>query len=114
LPEGVIDLSPDWGCEIVSPGHEIKDTRHLPLLLKRHRVPWYWLIWPEARTLVAHAQRDGEWQTILTLQATGPVIVGRVRRALRTIVSARSLPRRNPTPTPHVGLRCANPTYQLE
>jgi hypothetical protein len=41
------------------------------------------------------------------------VIVGRVRRAHRTIVSARPLPRRNPTHTPHVGLRCANPTYQL-
>ena len=40
---------------------------------KRHRVPWYWLIWPEARTLVAHALRDGEWQTLLTLQATGPM-----------------------------------------
>jgi hypothetical protein len=40
------------------------------------------------------------------------VIVGRVRRAPGTIVSARFLPRRNPTPTPHVGLRCANPTYQ--
>jgi Uma2 family endonuclease len=74
LPEGVIDLSPDWVCEIVSPGHEIKDTRHLPLLLKRHRVPWYWLLWPEARTLMAHALRDGEWQTILTLQVTGSKI----------------------------------------
>jgi hypothetical protein len=41
------------------------------------------------------------------------VIVGRVRRAHRTIVSARPLPHRNPTPTPHVGLRGANPTYQL-
>jgi hypothetical protein len=41
------------------------------------------------------------------------VIVGRVRRAHRTIVSARPWPRRNPTHTPQVGLRCANPTYQL-
>ena len=41
------------------------------------------------------------------------VIVGRVRRAYRTIVSARPVPRRNPTHTLHVGLRCANPTYQL-
>ena len=38
--------------------------------------------------------------------------VGRVRRVLRTIVNARPVPRRNPTPTPPVGLRCANPTYQ--
>ena len=36
----------------------------------------------------------------------------RVRRAHRTIVSARPVPRRNPTHTPQVGLRCANPTYQ--
>ncbi len=34
-------------------------------------MPWYWLSWPEVRTLVAHALRDGEWQTILTLQAPG-------------------------------------------
>ena len=40
-------------------------------------------------------------------------IVGRVRRAHRTIVSARPGPRRNPTHTPPVGLRGANPTYQL-
>jgi Uma2 family endonuclease len=38
LPDGVIELPPDWVCEIVSPGHETKDTRYLPLLLKRHRV----------------------------------------------------------------------------
>jgi hypothetical protein len=59
------------GGEIVSPGHELKDTRHLPLLLKRHRVPHDWLIWPETRTLRAHALQDGEWQTILTLQSSG-------------------------------------------
>ncbi len=70
LPDGVIDLPPDWVCEIVSPGHEHKDTRHLPLLLKRHRVPYYWLIWPEARTLVAHALQDGEWRVVMTLTAT--------------------------------------------
>jgi Uma2 family endonuclease len=26
LPKSVIDLPPDWVCEIVSPGHEKKDT----------------------------------------------------------------------------------------
>jgi hypothetical protein len=41
--------------EIVSPGHERKDTLQLPLLLRRHRVPYYWLIWPEDRVLIAHA-----------------------------------------------------------
>ncbi len=38
LPDGVVDLPPDWVCEIVSPGHERKDTLLLPLLLQRHAV----------------------------------------------------------------------------
>jgi Uma2 family endonuclease len=67
LPDGPIDLPPDWVCEIVSPGHEKKDTRTIPLLLRRHRVPHYWVIWPEDRTLVAYALQDGEWCTIATL-----------------------------------------------
>jgi Uma2 family endonuclease len=58
-PRGVVELPPDWVCEIVSPGHERKDTLTLLLLLQRHRVPFYWLIWPENRTLMAY-QLDGE------------------------------------------------------
>jgi Uma2 family endonuclease len=68
LPDGPIDLPPDWVCEIVSPGHEKKDTLTIPLLLRRHRVPHYWLIWPEDRTLVAYGLDDGEWSIIATLK----------------------------------------------
>ena len=57
-PHGVVEMVPDWVCEVVSPGHERKDTLTLFLLLQRHRVPFYWLIWPEDRTLIAH-QLDG-------------------------------------------------------
>jgi hypothetical protein len=57
------------------PSNEHKDTRHLPLLLKRHRVPYYWLIWPEARTLAAHALQDGEWRVLMTLKATDVVAI---------------------------------------
>jgi Uma2 family endonuclease len=67
-PAGVVDLAPDWVCEIVSPGHERKDTLQVPLLLQRHRVPYYWLIWPEDRVLIAH-QLDGEnFRIIATLK----------------------------------------------
>lgn len=58
-PRGVMEITPDWVCEIVSPGHERKDTLTLFLLLQRHRVPWYWLIWPEERTLVGWSLREG-------------------------------------------------------
>ena len=68
LPDGIIDLPPDWVCEIVSPGHVKKDTLSMPLLLRRHRVPFYWLIWPEDNALVAHALEGGEWRVIATLK----------------------------------------------
>ena len=58
-PHGVMTMTPDWVCEIVSPGHERKDTLTLFLLLQRKRVPFYWLIWPEDRVLIAH-QLDGD------------------------------------------------------
>ncbi len=38
-PSGVVEVTPDWVCEIVSPGHERKDTLTLLLLLQLHRVP---------------------------------------------------------------------------
>jgi len=67
-PTGVVDLPPDWVCEIISPGHERKDTLQLPLLLRRHRVPCYWIIWPEDRALIAH-QLDGDnYRIIATLK----------------------------------------------
>jgi Uma2 family endonuclease len=68
VPDGVIELPPDWVCEIVSPGHERKDTQQLPLLLQRHQVPFYWLIWPEDRTLIAHALEGGQYEVIATLE----------------------------------------------
>jgi Uma2 family endonuclease len=63
-PRGIVELAPDWVCEIVSPGHERKDTLTLFLLLQRHRVPYYWLIWPEERTLIAH-RLDGEGYRVI-------------------------------------------------
>jgi Uma2 family endonuclease len=66
-PRGVIDVPPDWVCEIVSPGHERKDTLKIFLLLQRHRVPFYWLIWPEDRTLIAHRLEDSGYRVIKTI-----------------------------------------------
>lgn len=69
-PRGVVEITPDWVCEIVSPGHERKDTLTLFLLLQRHRVPYYWLIWPEDRSLVAW-QLDGDaYRTIASITMT--------------------------------------------
>ena len=66
-PRGVMELTPDWVCEIVSPGHERKDTLTIFLLLQRHRVPFYWLIWPEDRTLMAYRLDGDHYRVIATL-----------------------------------------------
>lgn len=68
LPKGVIDLPPDWVCEIVSPGHEKKDTLTLSLLLRRHRVPFYWILWPEDGVLIAQVLEGMEWRVVATLK----------------------------------------------
>jgi Uma2 family endonuclease len=74
-PSGVVDLPPDWVCEIVSPGHERKDTVLMPLLLERHQVPLFWLIWPEERVLIAHQWDAGQYRVVATLkdQATARI-----------------------------------------
>ena len=66
-PKGVIELAPDWVCEIVSPGHERKDTLTLFLLLQRHKVPFYWLIWPENETLIAWQLDGAHYRVIATI-----------------------------------------------
>jgi Uma2 family endonuclease len=66
-PRGVMELAPDWVCEIISPGHERKDTLQMFLLLQHHRVPYYWLIWPEDRVLIAHQLADDGYRVIKTL-----------------------------------------------
>ena len=74
-PSGVVELAPDWVCEIVSPGHERKDTLTLFLLLQRQRVPFYWLIWPEDRTLVAYGLDGDHYRVIATLSEPARVRV---------------------------------------
>ena len=74
-PRGVMELTPDWVCEIVSPDHERKDTLTLFLLLQRHGVPFYWLIWPEDRTLIAYALDGGQYRICATITEPAPVRV---------------------------------------
>lgn len=66
-PSGIMETPPDWVCEIVSPGHERKDTLYLFLLLQRHKIPFYWIIWPEDRVLIAHELEGANYKGIATI-----------------------------------------------
>jgi Uma2 family endonuclease len=53
-------IRPDWVCEIVSPGHEKRDTVDKLWTLHRAGVPHYWIVDRERRLLNVHAwRRDG-------------------------------------------------------
>ena len=53
-PTGIMETLPDWVCEITSPGHERKDLFTNFMALQRYQVPFYWVISPEDRTLIAY------------------------------------------------------------
>lgn len=65
-PAGVMTVAPDWVCEIVSPGHEKKDTFHMLLLLQAQQIPYYWIIYPEDRTVMVHALHEGKYLLVVT------------------------------------------------
>jgi Uma2 family endonuclease len=66
-PRGVVEIPPDRVGEIVSPGHERKDTLTLFLLLQRQGVPHYWLIWPADRSLIAFQHDGGNYRVIASV-----------------------------------------------
>lgn len=61
IPDGHIDVVPDWICEILSPGTARKDrARKLPLYGKLG-VPHAWLVDPAAKTIEVLRFADGHW-----------------------------------------------------
>jgi Uma2 family endonuclease len=70
-PKGVVNITPDWVCEIVSPGHENKDTIRNFNTLRRYNVPYYWLIWPENKVLIAYKLVDGKYLVIESVEDGG-------------------------------------------
>jgi len=74
-PKGVMEVIPDWVCEITSPGHEKKDLLDNLLLLQAQQVLYYWIISPEDQSLIAYKLVDGKYAVIETVDHAG----GKVR-----------------------------------
>ncbi len=66
LPEGAIDLAPDWVCELVSPGHEAHDLQRKAAIYLANEVPGYWVAFPEGGVLQVLKNAGATW----TLHAT--------------------------------------------
>ncbi len=72
-PTGVMQIVPDWVCEIISPGHEKKDTFQNFILLQRYGIAYYWIIWPEDRVLIVYKLVNKKYSVIETLENRGKV-----------------------------------------
>ena len=69
-PNGVVELLPDWVCEITSPGHEAKDLVTHLMRLQSYQVPYYWIISPENKTLIAYELAGEHYRVIFSKECT--------------------------------------------
>ncbi len=67
-PMGIMNIIPDWVCEIISPRHERKDLFHNFMLLQRSKVPYYWVISPEDKTLIAYGLVDEKYHVTFSVE----------------------------------------------
>ncbi|MGH8558065.1 MAG: Uma2 family endonuclease [Methylococcales bacterium] len=67
-PTGIMNIIPDWVCEITSSGHERKDLFHNFMLLQRSKVSYYWVISPEDKTLIAYRLVDGKYHVTFSVE----------------------------------------------
>ncbi len=67
-PSGVVDIIPDWVCEISSPGHVAKDTISILNILQANKVPYYWIIHPEEKALTVYKYVDDAYKVIASIE----------------------------------------------
>jgi len=73
--EQPIAVVPDWICEVVSPGPKNRRRDHVTKRASYavNGVPYYWLLDPSDRTLLALMLQDGRWLEIGTYDDTAIV-----------------------------------------
>ncbi len=73
-PRGaVIELRPDWVCEVVSPSNASEDLVRKLNLYREAAIPHYWIVDPRDETLTVHRLHDAAW--VIALRAERHEIV---------------------------------------
>ena len=78
-PAGIMQLIPDWVCEITSPGHERKDVFHNFILLQRSGVAYYWVVSPEDKALIAYQLVDKKYYVTFSVECREQKDFGKAR-----------------------------------
>lgn len=71
--EAFFTVSPDWVCEILSPGTTRIDRVRKPPVYAHHQVGHLWLIDPLAQTLEVMRNDGGYWKVVLSASASDEV-----------------------------------------
>jgi Uma2 family endonuclease len=61
LPDALIDVAPDWVCEVLSPSTRAHDQRVKRPLYAQAGVAWMWVVDVDARTVVVSRNEGGQW-----------------------------------------------------
>lgn len=64
LPEGRIDVVPDWVCEVLSPTTRAHDQRIKRPLYAQAGVKWMWVVDVDAKTVIVSRNQNGQWLEI--------------------------------------------------
>lgn len=75
VPSGVIDVVPDWVCEIVTPGQVGRDRVHKLTQYATAGVSFVWLAHPTERTVEAYQLEGAHWKLLGAWWDGGPVAV---------------------------------------
>ena len=60
-PHNWISVTPDWICEVLSPGTHRRDKMEKMPIYARHEVSYFWLLDPVVKTLDVFRLQYGEW-----------------------------------------------------
>lgn len=75
VPDKVIDVVPDWVCEIVTPGQVGRDRVHKLTQYANAGVSFVWIAHPTERTIEAYQLEGATWKLLGAWWAGGPVAV---------------------------------------
>lgn len=64
VPDGYIEIAPDWVCEVLSPSTERIDRMEKMPIFAAMEVPHAWLVSPKHRSIEAYRLVEGRWATI--------------------------------------------------
>ena len=61
VPDGALDLAPDWVCEVLSPSHAAYDRITKADIYRRNGVSHLWFVDPEAHLLEVFERAEDNW-----------------------------------------------------